>query len=135
MLVALILIAVTSVPLVVLPDHGFLRQCVYPLMAAQGVGIAILLNTATNIISDVIGTDAASSAFVYGVYCLFDKFANGLLLYVMLAKFSQDDEALRVIIGYAPIACAFLAFFFTWIGQKYFGDSLAKMSTATGYKN
>ena len=49
----------------------------------QGIGLAILLNTATSIISDVIGSDDASSAFVYGVYSLFDKFSSGFCLYFM----------------------------------------------------
>jgi len=49
----------------------------------QGVGLAILLNTATSIISDVIGNDGKSSAFVYGVYSLFDKFSSGFCLYFM----------------------------------------------------
>jgi len=37
-----------------------------------------MLNTATSLISDVIGSDAENSAFVYGCYSLFDKFANEL---------------------------------------------------------
>jgi len=49
----------------------------------QGIGLAILLNTATSIISDVIGSDDSSSAFVYGVYSLFDKFSSGFCLYFM----------------------------------------------------
>ncbi len=47
--------------------------------------MAIMLNTATSLISDVIGNDSENSAFVYGCYSLFDKFANGALLYWIIA--------------------------------------------------
>ena len=49
-----------------------------------------MLNTATSLISDVIGSDAENSAFVYGVYSLFDKFANGFLLYYIVATYPDD---------------------------------------------
>lgn len=39
-----------------------------------------MLNIATSLISDVIGDDDTGSAFVYGAYSFFDKFANGVLL-------------------------------------------------------
>ena len=70
MLVAIVIIIVTSIPLVYLPSEGINRLMVYPLVAIQGVGLAIMLNTATSLISDVIGSDAESSAFVYGVYSM-----------------------------------------------------------------
>lgn len=49
-------------------------------------------NTATSLISDVIGNDTANSAFVYGVYSLFDKFANGGILFFMIANFASDGR-------------------------------------------
>ena len=76
----------SSIPLYFLSDLDPIRNTVYPLVATQGIGIAILLNTATSLISDVIGDDAENSAFVYGVYSLFDKFANGFLLYYLVAN-------------------------------------------------
>ena len=33
-----------------------------------------MINTATSLISDVIGTDSKNSAFVYGFYSLMDRF-------------------------------------------------------------
>jgi MFS family permease len=87
MLVAIVIIIATSIPLVYLPSEGINRLMVYPLVAIQGVGLAIMLNTATSLISDVIGSDAESSAFVYGVYSLFDKFSNGFLLYYIVATY------------------------------------------------
>jgi len=87
-----------------------------------------MLNTATSLISDVIGSDAESSAFVYGVYSLFDKFSNGFLLYFIVATYPTDDHALRYIMGISPIICAILAYLLTYIGQKYFSHKLAKIT-------
>ena len=56
--------------------------------ALQGIGLAILLNTATSIIADVIGNDDTSSAFVYGVYSLFDKFSSGIFLTIISVSYS-----------------------------------------------
>jgi len=89
MLVSIVVIGSTSIPLAFL-DDGWSRNLVYPLAAFQGVGIAIMLNTATPLISDVIGNDSENSAFVYGCYSLFDKFANGGLLFLMISEYSVD---------------------------------------------
>lgn len=83
MLVAIGIITVTSVPMGFLSESS--RNWMYPLAAFQGIGLAIMLNTATSLISDVIGQDAENAAFVYGCYSLFDKFANGILLFWMVA--------------------------------------------------
>jgi hypothetical protein len=87
-----------------------------------------MLNTATSLISDVIGSDGANSAFVYGVYSLFDKFANGFLLYFIVANYAQNDTGLRYILGLAPIICSILAYFFTYIGQKFYSHKMAKIT-------
>jgi MFS family permease len=116
MLVAIVIVIVTSVPLYFLPSSGFERLLVYPLVACQGVGLAIMLNTATSLISDVIGSDAEGSAFVYGVYSLLDKFSNGIILAYVVSTYPTDDHALRFIMAYAPITCAILSYVFTFIG-------------------
>ena len=128
MALSIVVIVLTSVPLYFLPnvnDKNFnvvsahwTRNFVYPCVAIQGIGLAIMLNTATSLISDVIGSDSANSAFVYGVYSLFDKFANGLLLYWIVANFcmkSKPDE-LKFIMSFSPIITSVLAFFMTYIG-------------------
>jgi len=53
-----------------------------------------MLNTSTSLISDVIGNDSQNAAFVYGVYSLFDKLANGSLLFFMVAAYSDNVKAL-----------------------------------------
>ena len=55
-------------------------------MAISGFGQAICLNTGINMISEVIGVSGQSGAFVFGVYSLFDKFASGILIYLLLGS-------------------------------------------------
>ena len=128
MLVAIFIVLFTSAPLLFLTDDPSIRWLVYPLAGLQGIGLAIMLNTATSLISDVIGNDTANSAFVYGCYSLFDKFANGALLYNMLAHFSDDPTALKYILSITPIACSFLTYVLTYIGNKYFSNKMAKIT-------
>jgi cytochrome c biogenesis protein CcdA len=66
-----------------------------------------LLNTATSIISDVIGNDDKSSAFVYGMYSLFDKFSSGIFLFIITNFFIEKAAWLRVIAGAIPIIAGF----------------------------
>ena len=55
MAVAVFIIAATSLPLVYLPADEPYRKLAYPFIAVQGIGLAIMLNTGTSLISDVIG--------------------------------------------------------------------------------
>ena len=67
---------------------------VYPCACIQGIGIALMLNTSTSLISDIIGTQSRSAAFVYGFYSFVDKTANGLFLFWLIATYSMDAKAL-----------------------------------------
>jgi hypothetical protein len=116
MKVGMFIIFVTSTPLYYLSDLAPGRSLVYPLVASQGIGLAIILNTATSLISDIIGQDAENSAFVYGVYSLFDKFANGFLLYYIVANYTEDALDLRYIIAGIPVFCSIGAYSLTYIG-------------------
>jgi len=89
-----------------------------------------MLNTATSLISDVIGNDHKNSAFVYGCYSLFDKFANGTILFIAVDKFSAHENALRWIMSGVPISCAILGFILTVIGKKYYGHKMALLITS-----
>ena len=68
LLIGVIITIVASVP------YFFMRSSfswlVYIAASFQGIGLAIMLNIATSLISDVIGDDDTSSAFVYGTYSL-----------------------------------------------------------------
>jgi len=100
---------------------------VYAISPVQGVGLAMMLNTATSLISDVIGK-SESSAFVYGAYGFFDKVANGVLIFFITAFYNTEANALRWIIGLTPPLCASLAFLFTYIGGKKYANRLAALS-------
>ena len=121
MAVAVLIIAATSIPLVYLPADEPYRKLAYPFIAVQGIGLAIMLNTGTSLISDVIGADSENSAFVYGMYSLFDKFANGGFLFWVLDAYASDAVALRYVLGLTPVVCAVLSAALTWVGQACYG--------------
>ena len=123
-----------SVPLGFL-DGNEDRYIVYPCAALQGVGIALMLNTGTSLISDVIGTDNKSSAFVYGAYSLFDKFANGFLLWYLVREYSKDDTALKYILAIIPSSAAVGCALLTWLGMALYADKLAKISMGSVLKD
>ena len=93
-----------------------------------------MLNTATSLISDVIGKDADSSAFVYGAYSFFDKVANGMIIFVITSYFNEDPTALRWIIGTIPIICSISAFGLTYLGKILYSERLARLSIDTKEK-
>ena len=93
-----------------------------------------MLNTATSLISDVIGKDAESSAFVYGAYSFFDKVANGIVIFIITTYWNKNPTALKLIIGLVPIACAFAAFGLTYLGKILYAERLAALSVGTRSK-
>ena len=117
MLIAIALIVVSSMPLAYL--YSGVANYIYVLAAIQGVGLIIMLNTATSLISDVIGNDTQQSAFVYGVYSLFDKFANGLTLFFVVQNYSNDAFALKWTMATTPVLCALFAYILSVFGSKF----------------
>lgn len=91
MLLAIFIITATSFPLAFLNEDKLSQVIVYPLFSLQGIGLAIMLNTGTSLISDVIGNESDSAAFVYGTYCLFEKFGNGILLFWLISNYSENE--------------------------------------------
>lgn len=96
-----------------------------------GIGIALMLNTGTSLISDVLGNDVKSAAFVYGIYSLMDKFANGFLLFWMVKDYSTSPVALEFIIAGIPIIAAGGCALFTLIGVKLYSAKLQKISVGS----
>jgi hypothetical protein len=96
-----------------------------------------MLNSGTAQISDVIGNESENSAFVYGVYGLFDKFLCGFLLYWIVSEYSSNIFALKFIMSTIGPVCSLTAFFLTFLGQKFFSHKLAKITgvEATDLKN
>ena len=85
-----------SVPYAFLTTSSSINWLVYPLAMIQGVGIAMMLNTSTSLISDVIGSESESSAFVYGIYSFMDKMANGILLYFCNCGYCLKKYELKI---------------------------------------
>ena len=134
MWMAVVVTVIGSVPLGFL-DGNEDKYIVYPCAALQGVGIALMLNTGTSLISDVIGTDNKSSAFVYGAYSLFDKFANGFLLWYLVREYSKDATALKYILAIIPSSAAVGCALLTWLGMALYADKLAKISMGSVLKD
>ena len=57
LLISVIIISVGSIPYLFLNSDPSVSWLVYLLSSIQGVGLAIMINTATSLISDVIGKD------------------------------------------------------------------------------
>ena len=124
MLVAILVIAATSTPLLFLSEDPSTRWLVYPLAAFRGIGLAIMLNTSTSLISDVIGSDTENSAFVYGWFSFSEKVVNGVLLWYIIAEHSACPNSLKWINAFVPTACAFAAYVLTWIGNRYYSEKM-----------
>ena len=133
MIFSFVITTVASVPFAFLDSSG-IRYLVYPCAALQGVGIALMLNTGTSLISDVIGTDNKSSAFVYGVYSLLDKFANGFLLWWLVRSYSKNATALKYILAIIPAVSSLGCALLTWIGLRMYAEKLAKISIGSVLK-
>lgn len=126
MFLSVFVVAAGSAPLYFLTKEN--RFLVYPLSAVQGVGLAIMQNTSSSLISDVIGTDSKNSSFVYGCYSLSEKVIGSVIMTQMLLHVLEDQKALRLILAIVPIGCSFICWFFTMIGKKFFGHKLSKIT-------
>ena len=135
MMLALALTVISSLPFVWLSEAPEqVNVAVYPCVAVQGVGIALMLNTGVSLISDVIGTDNKSAAFVYGVYSLLDKFANGFLLWWLVRNYSKDVTALKYILAVIPSVASLGCALMTWIGLRMYAEKLSKISVGSMLK-
>eukprot|EP00343_Euplotes_focardii_P012795 CAMPEP_0205832694 /NCGR_PEP_ID=MMETSP0206-20130828/47677_1 /ASSEMBLY_ACC=CAM_ASM_000279 /TAXON_ID=36767 /ORGANISM="Euplotes focardii, Strain TN1" /LENGTH=338 /DNA_ID=CAMNT_0053138473 /DNA_START=538 /DNA_END=1554 /DNA_ORIENTATION=+ len=101
---------------------------VYVIVGFQGIGLAIMLNIATSLISDVIGNDDSSSAFVYGTYSLCDKFVNGFLLVIIGNTVIEDKEWLRLLSSGLPIVSALGTYAFAFLGKTFYADKMSKVN-------
>jgi MFS family permease len=88
MFVGMVLTIASSIPMAYL--HGGTRYWIYPLAGVQGLGLAILLNTATSLISDMIGVDQENCGFVYGCYGFMEKISGGTIICYMVANFTDS---------------------------------------------
>jgi len=130
MTISIVITAMGSIPMAFL-GSGNLRYSIYAWAPLQGVGNAMMLNTGTACISDVIGQDNTSAAFVYGAYSLADKFANGILLFLLVAAYADKAGPLGWIISIVPVVSAIACTLATWVGIKLYADKLAKISSGS----
>ena len=133
MFFAILITAAGSVPLLFLNEES--RVFVYVCSPITQVGLAIMMNTSTSLISDVIGKDADSSAFVYGFYSFMDKIANGIAIERAIKLLEDDETGLKYIMCFLPIICSVLAFALTYLGKVLYSDRLAKLSIRGTSKN
>ena len=87
-----------------------------------GLGQAIVLNTGTALISEVIGTRGSSGSFVFGFYGFAERTIMGLVLYLVLdSEYMKDKEMkpiyLRYVTSLLPAVSAFAAWFFIMFGE------------------
>jgi len=87
-----------------------------------------MLNVSTSLISDVIGDDNTSSAFVYGAYSFGDKIANGLLLTTLVAFYASNGYALRWILCLVPTTSAVIAFVSAYAGTLLYATRITMVS-------
>lgn len=80
-----------------------------------------MINTATSLISDVIGTDDQSSAFVYGAYSFFDKVSNGIIIFGITAVWIENPTALKWTIAIIPVMCSLGAYLLAFLGDRIYG--------------
>ena len=86
------------------------------------------MNISTSLISDVIGDDNTSSAFVYGAYSFGDKIANGFLFAVLVGYYASDGYALRWILCLVPTFSAVICFICAYIGTALFASRITIVS-------
>ncbi|CAI2366005.1 unnamed protein product [Moneuplotes crassus] len=109
------LVIVSSIPFLFISPK--IHWIVYLLVPFQGIGLAIGLNVASSLISDMLGRNNKSSSFVYGTYSLLDKFSSGILLVIIGATVIEKVQWLRLLAGILPIISSILAWIFAWIGK------------------
>jgi Na+/melibiose symporter-like transporter len=126
LLIGMIITVGSSIP------FAFMRESfswlVYIAASFQGIGLAIMLNIATSLISDVIGNDDKSSAFVYGTYSLCDKFVNGALLVIIGNTVIEEKSWLIWLSSVLPILSAVFTYVFAHIGKVYYADKMRGVS-------
>ena len=110
------LVIISSVPFLFITPQ--IHWVVFFLVPIQGIGLAIGLNVASSLISDMLGRNNKNSAFVYGTYSLLDKFASGILLVIVGETVIENVHWLRGLAGLLPIFTSFLAWFFAFLGQE-----------------
>lgn len=101
----------------------------YPALILQGAGLANMHNTAVSLISEMIGQDDMSSAFVFATYNISESFSVGFVVFYIMGQQLNDDElSLKIVIGVLPTLCAVFAYLISYwrfnnIAIQYYGTN------------
>lgn len=121
MFVALIFISLGFFPIIFI--HHDAISLLYILSIIFGIGFGMALNTASNLINDVVGSKGEYGAFVYGAYSFADKLICGILLYIFVDCVKDDKKLLKYIIPVLPVICILLALVIIIDYRKFEGES------------
>ncbi|EAS03506.1 MFS transporter (macronuclear) [Tetrahymena thermophila SB210] len=101
-------------------DNSFLKNLIYPLALVVGAAQALQLNTAINLISEVIGLRGAGGAFVFGAYSFLDKLMTGIVLFAITESSyykNNNPTFIRLVTVVIPCASGLLAWILILFGQ------------------
>ncbi|KAL4479870.1 hypothetical protein ABPG74_020386 [Tetrahymena malaccensis] len=101
-------------------DNSFLKNLIYPLALIVGAAQALQLNTAINLISEVIGLRGAGGAFVFGAYSFLDKLVTGIVLFgITESSYYKNNNPtfIRLVTVVIPCASGLLAWILILFGE------------------
>lgn len=77
---------------------------IYGVVVLEGVGTTTMLCTALKLVSDLIGNDTESGAFVYGALSFLDKLSNGIAIWILqyLSSSHNTSHFYRLIMAALP---------------------------------
>ena len=85
---------------------------IYLIALVVGVAQSMTLSTGINLISEIVGNKSKQGAIVFGIYSLLDKFACGIVLFVITSSASfksKDPMFIKVVTVIVPSASCVLA--------------------------
>lgn len=89
---------------------------VYVGLFIQGFGMANMMNSATSLVSEMIGQDDEASAIVFAAFNILESFSNGTVVYVLTKyEYVKDAHSMKWCLSFIPILCSISAWFFSWL--------------------
>mmetsp|Transcript_16964 Transcript_16964/g.16194 ORF Transcript_16964/g.16194 Transcript_16964/m.16194 type:complete len:144 (+) Transcript_16964:998-1429(+) len=89
---SVLILTIGSIPLLFLNDNPSVNWIIYVSSSIQGVGNAIMINTATSITSDIIGQSGETCSFVTSTYLSLFKLLDGILTYFLLEYITKFES-------------------------------------------
>jgi Na+/melibiose symporter-like transporter len=101
--------------------NGTFRYPIYILAFIFGIGFSQGLSTVSSLTNDVVGSNGAQGAFVYGAYSFTDKLSCGIVLALFLPYAKREAAVLKYsmpIFPPASLICAFVIVYFRELCKK-----------------